>query len=93
MATLNAIAAQPDQKSKIEQYKTALQQIINNGSVKECRGFADHSEDLVPCPVGNQLLLPFLRQCLQLHPYGLEAMLLLPQYCQTTFLWSSADNY
>lgn len=44
MATLNAIAAQPDQKNKIEQYKTALQQIVNSGSVKECQKFADHSK-------------------------------------------------
>lgn len=61
MATLSAIAAQPDQKSKIEQYKTALQRMVSSGSVKECRGFADHSEDLVR----NQLLLLLLLLCLQ----------------------------
>ena len=44
MATLSAIAAQPDQKSKIEQYKAALQQIVSSGSVTDCQGFADHSK-------------------------------------------------
>ena len=44
MAELEAIAAQPDQKSKIEQYKVALQQIISSGSVQQCQGFADHSK-------------------------------------------------
>jgi len=47
MAGLDAIAAQPDQKHKIEQYKVALQQIVGSGSVKECKGFADHSKSLV----------------------------------------------
>ena len=47
MAGLEAIAAQPDQKHKIEQYKLALQQIVGSGSVKECKGFADHSK---ACP-------------------------------------------
>jgi hypothetical protein len=46
MAGLEAIAAQPDQKHKIEQYKVALQQIVGSGSVKECKGFADHSKNL-----------------------------------------------
>ncbi len=44
MAGLEAIAAQPDQKNKIEQYKAVLQQIVSSGSVQECRGFADHSK-------------------------------------------------
>ena len=43
MAKLDAIAAQPDQKQKIEQYKVALQQIISSGNVKECHNFASHS--------------------------------------------------
>lgn len=46
MAGLEAIAAQPDQKHKIEQYKVAVQQIVGSGSVKECKGFADHSKSL-----------------------------------------------
>ena len=45
MATLDAIAAQPDQKNKIEQYKTVLQQTVSSGSVQECQKFADHSND------------------------------------------------
>ena len=44
MAGLDAIAAQPDQKHKIEQYKIALQQFVSSGSVHECQGFADHSK-------------------------------------------------
>lgn len=52
MATLDAIAAQPDQKNKIEQYKTVLQQIVSSGSVKECQKFADHSNDLYAVDAG-----------------------------------------
>ena len=51
MASLNAIAAQPDQKQKVEQYKAALQQIIASGSVQQCQQFADHSMALLEmCP-------------------------------------------
>ena len=45
MATLDAIAAQPDQKNKIEQYKTVLQQTVSSGRVQECQKFADHSNE------------------------------------------------
>ena len=44
MVTLDAIATQPDQKNKIEQYKTVLQQTVSSGSVKECQKFTDHSK-------------------------------------------------
>ena len=47
MASLNAIAAQPDQKQKVEQYKAALQQIIASGSLQQCQQFADHSMALL----------------------------------------------
>lgn len=44
MAGLDAIAAHPDQKLKIEQYKNALQQTISSGNVKGCHDFVSHSE-------------------------------------------------
>ena len=44
MSGLNAIAAQPDQRHKIEQYKIALQQAISSGNVKDCHDFASHSK-------------------------------------------------
>lgn len=57
MATLDAIAAQPDQKSKIEQYKNFLQQTVSSGRVQECQKFADHSNDSL------HLLLMLLVTC------------------------------
>ena len=44
MASLNAIAAQPDQKQKVEQYKSALQRVISSGDLTQCQQFADHSK-------------------------------------------------
>ena len=55
MAGLDAIAAQPDQKHKIEQYKAALQQIISSGNVNECHNFASHSE-FIALPGSHQVI-------------------------------------
>ncbi len=43
---LDSIAALPDQKSKLDQYRQALSAIT--GSVAELQAFVDHSE-LLPC--------------------------------------------
>lgn len=40
---LAAIAANPDQKAKVEQYKSALHSIVASASVEACRAFVDHS--------------------------------------------------
>lgn len=45
---LDSIAALPDQKSKLDQYRQALSAITATGSVAELQAFVDHSE-LLPC--------------------------------------------
>ena len=44
--TLDGIAMLPDQKTKIEQYKTALQIVINAASIADANNFVDHSKPL-----------------------------------------------
>lgn len=77
MVTLDGIAAQPDQKNKIEQYKAVLQHTVSSGSVKECQKFADHSNDSM------HMLLMLAVMCRPRLTY----LNMLPQYCQTLCLW------
>ncbi len=70
MAGLEAIAAQPDQKHKIEQYKVVLQQIVGSGSVKECKGFADHSKSL-----DHEIVTAVVKLILGLHEYKANVLL------------------
>ncbi len=44
---LAGIAALPDQRSKVEQYRQALTAITASGSVAEMQAFVDHSELLL----------------------------------------------
>ena len=80
MATLDAIAAQPDQKNKIEQYKSVLQQTVSSGSVQECHKFADHSNDSAASAAYAAYAGCHLPTQPNLHST-------LPQYYQTLCLW------
>ena len=43
MESLDEVAALSDQKQKIEQYRAALQKVLQNGSTEQCKEFVDHS--------------------------------------------------
>lgn len=47
MASLEQIAALPDQKQKIEQYRQVLEGTIASGSAIECKCFVNHSESWI----------------------------------------------
>ena len=42
-ARLAAVAALPDQKQKLEEYKRQLQATLASASVEDCNAFVDHS--------------------------------------------------
>ena len=43
MESLDEVAALSDQKQKIEQYRAALQKVLQNESTEQCKEFVDHS--------------------------------------------------
>ena len=43
MESLDDVAALSDQKHKIEQYRAALQRVLDSGSIEQCKEFVNHS--------------------------------------------------
>lgn len=59
-STLDTIAANPDQKQRLEQYKALLSDYLGSSSLAECRVFVDHLvSDQVPLVMSRQLLQHF----------------------------------
>lgn len=42
MESLDDVAALSDQKHKIEQYRAALQRVLDSGSIEQCKEFVNH---------------------------------------------------
>ncbi|KAK9863293.1 hypothetical protein WJX84_010863 [Apatococcus fuscideae] len=75
MSSLEQIAALPDQKQKIEQYRLVLETIIAQGSAIDCKCFVNHMvSDAVPLVVSRQLLSTFSQAISRLSPQTHKAV-------------------
>ena len=58
MESLDDVAALTDQKQKIEQYRAALQRVLDTGSTEQCKEFVNHSKESFSCHVSMPVSIP-----------------------------------